>query len=532
MHCSAYMGSFGVIIRRNLYTLVEERNDMSRFLVRTYIVLAICLVLTLTITVARNAIPSRAAGATTSGLTVSVGYAEDKHQSSLSPGAFPVPWSGSPNTIFLGNPVFGSNACGTLPHCYDAGAIRLDNSGSSDITVGSVSVDDHSSIPGGKVFNLWGSFTVPAGKSVILTQDPPGNNPGYDNFDTSGAPKGNCTPLSVAPTVTITIAGAPTTLVDSTHVLDTNGIDTESCQTQQNEAIQWRHIGTAGVKTATLKLSPATTAQLVGQQVTETATLVDGGGSGLANANVNFTVTSGPNAGRSGSAVTDQAGHASFTYTGTAPGTDIVVASVTTAYTVGPLQSNQAGVLWANNVTAGWGGADIGSPALAGSQSLSNGIWTVAGSGRDIGGTADQFHFVWRLLVSNGGMRAQVLTQTNTNSRARAGVMLRQSTDPSAPFYMVVVTPQRGIFVLERATQGGWVSTVTSLAGIVPVYLRVQRTGSTFTAYTSSDGSTWTLIAGSSVTLNLTGVLSAGMAVTSHDVTKISTAKFGAVSTP
>jgi len=505
---------------------------MSRFLVRAYIVLAICLVVTLTITVARNAIPSRAAGASSSGLSVSVGYAEDKHQSSLSPGAFPVPWSGSPNTIFLGNPVFGSSACGTLPHCYDAGAIRLDNSGSSDITIDSVSVDDHSSIPGGKVFNLWGSFTVPASKSVILTQDPPGNNPGYDNFDTSGAPKGNCTPLTVEPTVTITIGGVPTTLVDSTHVLDTNGIDTESCLVQQNESIQWRQIGTAGVKTATLTLSPATTTLVVGQQVTETATLVDGGGNGLANANVNFTVTSGPNAGQSGSAVTDQTGQASFTYTDTAPGTDIIVASVTTAYTVGPLQSNQTSILWTNNNAQDWSGADIGSPALAGSQSLSNGIWTVAGSGTDIGGTADQFHFVWQPLASDGGIRAQVLTQTNTNSRARAGVMLRQSTDPSAPFYTVVVTPQRGIFVLKRAAQGGGVSTVASLAGVVPVYLQVQRTGSTFTAYTSSDGSTWTLIPGSSVTLNLTGTLLAGMAVTSHDVTKVSTATFGAVSTP
>src|SRR5260370_5539250 len=174
-----------------LYTLVEGRNDMSRFLVRAYIVLAICLVVALTITVARNAIPSRAAGASSSGLSVSVGYAEDKHQSSLSPGAFPVPWSGSPNTIFLGNPVFGSSACGTLPHCYDAGAIRLDNSGASDITSDSVSVDDQSSIPGGKVFNLWGSFAVPARKIATLTQDPPRTNPGHAHFATSGGPHGN-----------------------------------------------------------------------------------------------------------------------------------------------------------------------------------------------------------------------------------------------------------------------------------------------------------------------------------------------------
>ena len=74
--------------------------------------------------------------------------------------------------------------------------------------------------------------------------------------------------------------------------------------------------------------------------------------------------------------------------------------------------------------------------------------------------------------------------------------MLRQSTDPSAPFYTVVVTPQRGIFVLKRSTQGGGVSTVASLAGTVPVYLQVQRSGTTYTASTSNDGVTWAPIAG------------------------------------
>ncbi|MDQ2716979.1 MAG: Ig-like domain-containing protein [Chloroflexota bacterium] len=505
---------------------------MLRYLMRSLFVVIICLLLFLAVSSTRSLLPIHAAKGLSSSLAVSVGYAEDKHQSSLNPGAFPVPWSGSPNTIFLGNPVYGSSPCGTLPHCYDGGAIRLDNSGTSDITINNVSVDDHSSLPGGKVFNLWGSFTVPAGKSVILAQNPPGNDPKSNNFDTSGAPKGNCTPLSVAPTVTITTGGVSTTLVDSTHVLDTNGIDTESCQVQQNEAIQWRHIGSAGVKTATLTLSPATTTLPVGQQVTETATLVDGGSVGLPNANVTFSIPAGPDAGQTGTAVTDQTGKASFTYTNTAAGTDTVVASVPTAYTVGPFQSNQTSVLWTNGGPPSWSAADIGHPALAGSDTLNNGVWTIAGSGTDIGGTADQFHFVWQPLAADGGIRARVLTQTNTNSRARAGVMVRQSSDASAPFYMVGVTPQRGIFVLKRATQGGGVSTVTSLAGMVPVYLQVQRSGNTYTAYTSSDGSTWTLIPGSSVTLNLTGTVLAGMAVTSHTASKVSTATFDTVSTP
>lgn len=110
--------------------------------------------------------------------------------------------------------------------------------------------------------------------------------------------------------------------------------------------------------------------------------------------------------------------------------------------------------------------------------------------------------------------------------------MLRQSTDSGAPFYAVVVTPQSGIFVLDRNKQGGGVSTVTSLIGTAPVYLQVQRTGTTYTAYTSSDGSTWTLIPGSSVSMGPTGTWLAGMAVTSHTTSKVSTATFGAVTTP
>jgi len=166
---------------------------------------------------------------------------------------------------------------------------------------------------------------------------------------------------------------------------------------------------------------------------------------------------------------------------------------------------------------------------------LSGATWTIAGEGTDIGGTADQFHFVWQALPADGGFRAHVLTQTNTNARARAGVMLRGGSDPSAPFYALVVTPQRGIFVLDRSTQGGGVSTVASLAGITPVYLQVARVGTSFTAATSSDGSAWTALAGSTATLgNLSGTLLAGMAVTSHTSTAptLNTATFDTVSTP
>src|SRR5258708_21930643 len=232
---------------------------------------------------------SYAAVGSNSNLSVFVGYAEDKETTNPNPAQFPVPWAGAPNTTFLGGTVPGQTACGTSPTCYDTGAIRLDNSGATDILVSNMTVGVHADMTGGKTFSLWGSFTVPAGKSVILAANPPNNNPTYDNFDTSGYPSNNCTPIAEAPRVTITIAGVATTLLDSTHVLDTGGIDAGYCSPKQNESIQWRAIGASGVKTATLSLNPVNpTNQPVGQAITESAFLQDGSGGPLANAPLNL----------------------------------------------------------------------------------------------------------------------------------------------------------------------------------------------------------------------------------------------------
>ena len=93
------------------------------------------------------------ASATAGGLSVSVAYAEDKETITPDPASFPVPWTGAPNTTFLGASVPGQTACGTLTTCYDTGAIRLDNPGLTAITVNRVSVDDHTALAGGKLFN-------------------------------------------------------------------------------------------------------------------------------------------------------------------------------------------------------------------------------------------------------------------------------------------------------------------------------------------------------------------------------------------
>jgi hypothetical protein len=178
----------------------------------------------------------------------------------------------------------------------------------------------------------------------------------------------------------------------------------------------------------------------------------------------------------------------------------------------------------------GWTCADIGSPALAGSQSQSGGTWSIKGAGGDVWSTSDQFHFVWQTLSANGSVNAHVVTQTITNVWAKAGVMLRQSTNAGSAYYAAFVTPGNGIVVQYRTAQGGNALQRVALSGKVPAYLAVNRTGSTYTAYTSSDGTHWTPVAGSSVTLSMSGSVLAGMAVTSHNTGALSTVTFNTVS--
>jgi hypothetical protein len=480
----------------------------------------------------RGSGPGLAAGvrSTAGGLIVSVGYAEDKEINTPDPAAFPVPWAGAPNTTFLGGTVPGQTACGTLQTCYDAGAIRLDNPTKSPITVTRVSVNDHSSLVGGKFFyNLWGSFTVAAGKSVILTENPPHSPANHDNFDTSGYPGNQCTPIKIAPKVSITIAGVTTTLADSTHVLDTGGIDEGYCQPPQNESIQWRPIGAPGVDDGSLTLGPATVTAPVGQPVTETATLLDGSGHGLPNAAVSFTVTSGPDSGTEATAVTDASGRASFAVPGAGQGEDVVAASVTT---VGTITSGSSRVMWTDGSAAGWNSADIGNPALAGSQSFDSGTgtWTVSGSGTGLGGSSDQFHLASR-PVTRGGVEAQVTSQTASGASAQAGVMLRASSDPRAPYYGAFVTPGGTVTVQDRSSQGGGTATVATAPGS-PAYLWVTGSGGNFTAYESDDGYDWNPVAGSTVQLNLGSAMLAGLAVTSGDPAAVNTATMTGVALP
>src|SRR2546422_6512313 len=197
--------------------------------------LALSLLLLASLLAAAGVVASPPASAATT-VNVFVAYADNLRAS----GFFPTPWKDAPNTLFIG-----------AGPSFDAGAIRLDNPTGVPLAVDSVSVDLQRP---GPVSKLWGSFTIPAHGSAILTQT------GQYNFDTSDAPIASCpTPAPSSdrrvPKVTVTIGGIPTSLLDTGHVLDTGGFDSASCK--PNESLQWRSIG--GARARPQRGSPALT---------------------------------------------------------------------------------------------------------------------------------------------------------------------------------------------------------------------------------------------------------------------------------
>ncbi|MBA3826661.1 MAG: PQQ-binding-like beta-propeller repeat protein, partial [Ktedonobacterales bacterium] len=179
----------------------------------------------------------------------------------------------------------------------------------------------------------------------------------------------------------------------------------------------------------------------------------------------------------------------------------------------------------------GWNCTDIGDGvAIAGGNTLVNNVWSVYGGGTDIWATADQFHYLWQVQSGDGSISAQVTAQANTDPNAKAGLMLRQSVDPAAPYYAVYLTPGSGVVVQYRTASGQFSGQAATVAGTAPVYLKLTRNGFNYTAFTSTNGTTWTLIPGSSVNLTVGGPFLAGLAVTGHNAGLLGAATFAAVS--
>jgi hypothetical protein len=159
------------------------------------------------------------------------------------------------------------------------------------------------------------------------------------------------------------------------------------------------------------------------------------------------------------------------------------------------------------------------------------GTFTMTGSGYDIWGTTDEFHFAYKTLSGPGTIVARVDSVEVTHNWAKAGVMIRETLDADSRYAFAVVSAASGV-AFQGRTDAATSAFGTTEAGIAaPIWVKLERdVAGFFTVSHSADGSSWTAVQGSTPTnIPMSSDVYIGLAVTSHDAAATCEAKFSNV---
>lgn len=177
---------------------------------------------------------------------------------------------------------------------------------------------------------------------------------------------------------------------------------------------------------------------------------------------------------------------------------------------------------------SGWTSADVGSPQLAGSTSAYMDGLALTAAGGDVWGTSDQFRFAYQQLSGDGSIVALVRGLTAADDWSKAGVKIRDTMSANSAHAFMLLSGTQGLAFQRRSTAGGMSShTAGPLVG-GPVWVRLQRSGSTITGSYSWDGVNWAT-AGSD-TISMGSTVYVGLALSSRSPFGYSMAYFTNVS--
>ena len=182
------------------------------------------------------------------------------------------------------------------------------------------------------------------------------------------------------------------------------------------------------------------------------------------------------------------------------------------------------------NLPYPWQTQDVGVVGVTGGASYNNGVFPLTGAGADIQGSADAFRYVFVPANGNCTIVARVVSVQNVNVWSKAGVMIRESLNTNAANAFIAVTPGNGVTWQYRSGAGGG-TTYNNTGGLTaPYWVKLVRSGSTFTGYYSPDGVTWTQQG--TATFSMASAVYVGLALTSHDSSNLVPATFDNVTAP
>ncbi|WP_276392937.1 PKD domain-containing protein, partial [Eudoraea chungangensis] len=147
-------------------------------------------------------------------------------------------------------------------------------------------------------------------------------------------------------------------------------------------------------------------------------------------------------------------------------------------------------------------------------------------------------HFVHQSLTGDGEIIARVVSLEDTNDWAKAGVMMRNGTAANAAMIYMSMSPDPlnlgiGYTLQDRPTAGVAMTSADNNIGpeitnSYGYYLRLVRSGSTFTGYASATNGNWQQLG--SRTISMSETIEVGLATTSHRDGVITTAVYDNVS--
>lgn len=195
--------------------------------------------------------------------------------------------------------------------------------------------------------------------------------------------------------------------------------------------------------------------------------------------------------------------------------------------------SASAGELLATRTLPVWGGKDLvltvqASPinlgrnsidintGLAGATIREGDAIRLRAGGHDIWGGADGIRFVYVEVPGDLTIVARVaeLHATHGDGWTKAGVMVRDSLDANSKHVATLITSGNGVQMVRREQTGGESFDNNPKGLNVPIWLKLERVGNTFTSSYSTNGVDWVHVASHQV--EMTGTVFVGLVLTAH----------------
>jgi hypothetical protein len=118
-------------------------------------------------------------------------------------------------------------------------------------------------------------------------------------------------------------------------------------------------------------------------------------------------------------------------------------------------------------------------------------------------------------MTGDSQIVARVVSITNTAGWAKAGVMMREQLTANSRHAFALVSAGAGLAFQRRLAAGDVSTSSASIGGGAPTWVKLARSGSTFTASRSADGVNWTSMGSDTIAMPTT--IYVGLAVTSHN---------------